>query len=239
MDQRQSPKKDSFHSLFAYLASEDAFDDPNLGYGTMPESHLGNNEPAAATDPSKKNRREPDLEDRTEEEMAHEEGDMSNRTGSRNARSDLGQADPNGMTNGAPTGETTECPDSPPSTCGRCSCAAFARDFEDKVLAAVADLMDAHTRAVIPVLVEEAVGEAAQGLQPAAQAAAQEEMRRHIAEACCESAGDKVQAITRRLRELDAGALERVFMQRSTLEVLRRLVEKGEADLALLEWEKI
>ncbi|KAK7917575.1 hypothetical protein PG985_011183 [Apiospora marii] len=224
---KQNPKKDSLESLFDYLVTDDASVDLNLSYGSTPELYWHSDESVVVIGQNKDDRRESDLEGKATENTGTEGAKLPNMGGGTRPQSDPGQAHPKSV-------GSAGCA----QYCG-CSCTTLGREFEDKVLSAVADLMDRHIRAVIPVLVEEAVREATAGLKQVADETAREEMDRHVAEACHESMEERVQAITSRLEELDENALERVFMQRSTVDILKRLVERAEADLALMEWEKI
>ncbi|KAK8103099.1 hypothetical protein PG984_016245 [Apiospora sp. TS-2023a] len=235
--QQQSPKKESLESLFSYLLSEDSFLDSDLAYGTTPESYRSSNESSAVTNQSKKDHNASDLRGRAENSMAQEKASLPRMTGSKEARDEHMQTDPEAASSETQTDESVESTDS--SQQCSCTCTTLGREFEDQVLSAVADLMDTHIRAVIPVLVDEAVAEATRDLHRVAQDAAKGEMRRHIAEACYESTEEKVQAITTRLEELDEDTLERVFAQKSMVDMLRRLVEKAETDMALMEWEKV
>ncbi|KAK7973331.1 hypothetical protein PG988_007465 [Apiospora saccharicola] len=234
---KQSPKKPSLESLFSYLVSEDSFFDSDLAYGTTSESYRSSDESVAVSKQSPKDHRKSDIGDKAEEHKAPDKAKMTNMAEFKKQKNGREQADPEPAPSEAQTDESVESADS--SQQCSCTCTTLGREFEDQVLSAVADLMDTHIRAVIPVLVDEAVRDATQDLHKVARDAAKEEMRKHIAAACYESTEEKVQAITTRLEELDENTLERVFAQKSMVEMLRRLVEKEETDLALMEWEKV
>ncbi|KAK8074205.1 hypothetical protein PG994_005104 [Apiospora phragmitis] len=109
-----------------------------------------------------------------------------------------------------------------------CSRPAHGPQFEESILSAVGDLIDSQLRAEVPKLVEKAVHEALQD-------AAKEEINNPPDP----EEGDMVKVITSRLKELDEDTLESVFMQRSMVEILKRLVKRAESDMELMEWEKI
>lgn len=237
MQQQKKPKNASLESLFAFLTSEDASVDPDLAYGTTSEPTWSSDESLVVIKHSNKNRPKSELGDIAEENTARQEAKMSDLAESRKGQSDPEETDSKAVSSETQTDQSVDSADYAQQCCS--NCATLGREFEDKVLLAVADLMDTHIRAVIPVLVDEAVREATQDLHQVAQDAAQDEMHKHIVEACYESTEEKMKAITTRLEELDENTLERVFMQKSMLDILKRLVEKAETDLALMEWEKV
>ncbi|KAK8071240.1 hypothetical protein PG997_011443 [Apiospora hydei] len=124
-----------------------------------------------------------------------------------------------------------------------CPCMIHTPEFEGKLLSAVAGLIDSQFRAEIPQVVDKAVQETTEELHKIAQDAAREEIGKYIMGIHPNDSGDEelalAQFIENRLKEFDEETLERVYMQRSMVAVLKRLVEKAESDLALLEWGKV
>ncbi|KAK7947029.1 uncharacterized protein PG986_011350 [Apiospora aurea] len=124
-----------------------------------------------------------------------------------------------------------------------CPCMIHTPEFEGKLLSAVAGLIDSQFRAEIPQVVDKAVQEATEELHKIAQDAAREEIGKYIMEIHPDDSGDEelalAQVIENRLKGLDEETLERVYMQRSLVVILKRLVEKAESDLMLLEWGKV
>ncbi|KAK8024404.1 hypothetical protein PG993_012470 [Apiospora rasikravindrae] len=98
-----------------------------------------------------------------------------------------------------------------------CPCQTHTPVFENKILSAVADLIDSQFRAEIPHLVDNAVHEATEELQKIAQNAAREEMGKYVIEIHLNDSGDEelvlAQVMKDRLKELYEDTLERVFMQ--------------------------
>ncbi|KAK7974333.1 hypothetical protein PG989_016181 [Apiospora arundinis] len=93
--------------------------------------------------------------------------------------------------------------------------------LEAQVLASVTQLMTAEIRDQMP------------------HDAARLEIDKYIEEVNAETEEEKVNCLVKRIDELSMDTLERVFLQRSVIEKLKRLVAKGETEMSLLEWEKL
>ncbi|KAK6839443.1 hypothetical protein PG987_005309 [Apiospora arundinis] len=111
--------------------------------------------------------------------------------------------------------------------------------LEAQVLASVTQLMTAEIRDQMPHFVDAVIRKTTKKLQKVAQDAARLEIDKYIEEVNAETEEEKVNCLVKRIDELSMDTLERVFLQRSVIEKLKRLVAKGETEMSLLEWEKL
>jgi hypothetical protein len=119
------------------------------------------------------------------------------------------------------------------------SCTIHGEQIETKILSKIQSLMSARLEAERANLVDDTARRLLPQLQAVAAEAAGKEMDSFIEELKRETEDEKVQAITNRLQDLDTDFVQRVFLQRSVVEVLRRLLNRLEADLAIAEWEAV
>ncbi|KAK8099490.1 uncharacterized protein PG998_012731 [Apiospora kogelbergensis] len=111
--------------------------------------------------------------------------------------------------------------------------------LEAEVVAHVTQLITATIRDQMPHLVDAVVRETNKKLRKIAQDAAKLEIDKYIEEVNAETEEEKVQCLVKRIGELSQDTLERVFLQRSVVEKLKKLVEKAETEMSLLEWEEL
>lgn len=119
------------------------------------------------------------------------------------------------------------------------SCTVHGDQLETKILSKVNRLVISKLEAERERLIEDTARSLLPQLEAIAAEAATREMDSFIEEVKRETDDEKVQAITNRLQDLSTDVVQRVFLQKSVVEVLKKLLSRLELDLAVAEWEEI